>query len=154
MPYRAGQVAGKLPAMTRNRLAGFFALLALLLCPASAFAARNGTYVGKDEGGVKVTLKVKQNRVTFFKGNPSGYCYGVGTTFVAFRYPSAAQPPGVSSKIRPNGIFAAVFKGSPAVSFNDDRRTLTGKLKGRKVSGRMIVSGLCQADQKFTATRK
>jgi hypothetical protein len=53
-----------------------------------------------------------------------------------------------------NGVFTAVFNGSPDVSFMEDQRTLTGKVKGKKVSGRMIVSGLCQADQKFTATRK
>jgi hypothetical protein len=151
MPYRS-PVSCR--AMTRNRLAAVVAVLAVLVFPAVAVAAKNGTYVGKDEGKVKVTLKIKHNRVTFFKGNPSGYCYGIGTTFVAFKYPSAAQRPSASSKIKKSGVFTAVFKGSPDVSFKDDQRTLTGKVKGRKVSGRMIVSGLCQADQKFTATRK
>jgi len=122
--------------------------------PAAASAARNGTYVGKDEGKVKVTLKIRGNRVVFFEGNPSGSCYGIGSTLVAFKYPSAAQRPSASSKIKSNGIFSAVFKGSPDVSFKDDQRTLTGKVKGNRVTGRMIVSGLCQADQKFTAKRK
>lgn len=140
--------------MIRTRQIALVTLLAAMLLPASAGAARNGTYVGKDEGKVKVVLKIKNNRVTYFKGNPSGSCYGIGSTLVAFTYPSAAQRPSASSKIKANGIFSAVFKGSPDVSFADDRRVLTGKVKGNKITGRMIVSGLCQADQKFSAFRK
>lgn len=140
--------------MTRSRIFAVVALVAALALPASASAAKNGTYVGKDEGNVKVVLKIKNNRVTFFEGNPSGSCYGIGSTLVAFAYPSAAQRPSASSKIKANGVFSAVFKGSPNVSFKDDQRVLTGKVRGNKVTGRMIVSGLCQADQKFTATRK
>lgn len=140
--------------MNRIGLLATLAVTAALLLPASATAANNGTYVGKDEGKVKVTLKIRNNRVTFFEGNPSGSCYGIGTTFVAFSFPSAAQRPSASSKIKSNGVFSAVFKGSPEVSFNDDQRVLTGKVKGNRITGRMIVSGLCQADQKFTATRK
>jgi hypothetical protein len=140
--------------MLRTRLVPLLALLITLCLPSAAVAAKSGTYVGKDEGKVKVVLKIKNNRVTYFKGNPSGYCYGIGSTLVAFKYPSAAQRPSASSKIKANGVFTAVFKGSPDVSFKDDQRTLTGKVKGSKVTGRMIVSGLCQADQKFTATRK
>jgi len=140
--------------MNRTGLLACLALFFALTFPAAAGAAKNGTYVGKDEGKVKVVLKIKNNRVTFFEGNPSGSCYGIGSTLVAFRYPSAAQRPSASSKIKANGVFTAVFKGSPEVSFKDDQRTLTGKVKGNRISGRMIVSGLCQADQKFTATRK
>lgn len=141
-------------AMSRIRIFICLALVSVLALPAAAGAARNGTYVGKDEGQVKVVLKIKKNRVTYFKGNPSGYCYGIGTTLVAFKYPSAAQRPSASAKIKASGVFSVVFKGSPDVSFKDDQRTLTGKVKGRKVTGRMIVSGLCQVDQKFTAKRK
>jgi hypothetical protein len=130
------------------------AFVACLLSPASSLAARNGTYVGKDEGKVKVVMKIKNNRVTYFSGDPAGSCYGIGSTLVSFTFPSAAQRPSATSKIKSNGIFSAVFKGSPDVSFKDDRRVLTGKVKGNKVTGRMIVSGLCQADQKFTAVRK
>ena len=99
-------------------------------------------------------MKIKNNRVTYFSGDPAGSCYGIGSTLVSFTFPSAAQRPSATSKIKSNGIFSAVFKGSPDVSFKDDRRVLTGKVKGNKVTGRMIVSGLCQADQKFTAVRK
>jgi hypothetical protein len=130
------------------------AVAACLLFPASSLAARNGTYVGKDEGKVKVVMKIKNDRVTYFSGDPAGSCYGIGSTLVSFTFPSAAQRPSATSKITRNGIFSAVFKGSPDVSFKDDRRVLTGKVKGNKVTGRMIVSGLCQADQKFTAVRK
>lgn len=140
--------------MTRTGLLATLALAFALLLPATAGAAKNGTYVGKDEGKVKVVLKIKKNRVIYFEGNPSGSCYGIGSTLVAFTYPSAAQRPSASSKIKANGVFSTVFKGSPDVSFKDDQRVLTGKVKGNRVSGRMIVSGLCQADQKFTAVRK
>lgn len=140
--------------MTLSRVIATFALVAALALPATAGAAKSGTYVGKDEGKVKVVLKIKNNRVTYFKGNPAGSCYGIGSTLVAFKYPSAAQRPNASTKIKSSGVFSAVFKGSPDVSFKDDQRVLTGTVKGRKVTGRMIVSGLCQADQKFTAFRK
>lgn len=140
--------------MTNSRFVAILALVAALVLPATAVAAKNGTYVGKDEGQVKVVLKIKNNRVTYFKGSPAGSCYGIGSTLVAFTYPSAAQRPSASSKIKADGVFSAVFKGSPDVSFADDRRVLTGKVKGNRITGRMIVSGLCQADQKFSATRK
>ncbi|MCB0856874.1 MAG: hypothetical protein KDB57_02010 [Solirubrobacterales bacterium] len=140
--------------MSRLSLLLLLAFVACLLSPASSLAARNGTYVGKDEGKVKVVMKIKNNRVTYFSGDPAGSCYGIGSTLVSFTFPSAAQRPSATSKIKSNGIFSAVFKGSPDVSFKDDRRVLTGKVKGNKVTGRMIVSGLCQADQKFTAVRK
>lgn len=139
--------------MTRRALV-LLALVPFVILPAAAGAAKNGTYVGKDEGKSKVTLKIKNNRVTYFKGNPAGSCYGTPFLLVAFKYPSAAQSSKASTKIKANGTFTAVFKGSPDVSFKDDARTLTGKVKGNKVTGRMLVSGLCSVDRKFTATRK
>ena len=140
--------------MPRTGLLLALAVVASLALPGVAGAAKNGTYVGRDEGKVKVVLKIRNDRVTYFEGNPAGSCYGIGSTLVAFRYPSAAQRPSASSRIKADGVFSAVFKGSRFVSFKDDQRTLTGKVRGNKVSGRMIVSGLCQVDQKFTATRK
>lgn len=125
-----------------------------LLVPAGAGAAKNGTYIGKDAGQEKVVLKIKSNRVTYFEGNPAGSCYGTPFLLVAFRYPSAAQRPSANSAIKARGVFSAVFKGSPDVSFNDDQRVLAGRVSGDKVTGRMLVSGLCQVDQKFTAKRK
>lgn len=145
---------GNLRQMNRTGLLACLAAMTAFALPGVAYAAKNGTYVGKDEGKVKVTLKIKNNRVTFFQGNPSGSCYGIGSTLVAFRFPSSARRKGTSAKIKSGGVFSAVFKGSPDVSLNDDRRVLTGTVKGNKVSGRMVVSGLCQADQKFTAVRK
>ncbi|MBN8867817.1 MAG: hypothetical protein J0H98_09705 [Solirubrobacterales bacterium] len=140
--------------MPRLATATALTVLAALIVPATAGAAKNGTYVGKDEGKVKVVMKVKNSRVTYFQGNPAGSCYGIGSTLVAFKYPSAAQRPSASLKIKKNGVFTVVFKGSPDVSFKDDQRTLTGRIKGNRVTGRMIVSGLCQADQKFKAARR
>lgn len=140
--------------MIRTCLLAALALTVVLALPHGADAARNGTYVGKDEGKVKVTLKSKNNRVTHFKGNPAGSCYGVPFLLVAFKFPSAAQRRGTSTKIKAGGVFSAVFKGSPDVSFADDQRTLTGKVKGTSVSGRLLVSGLCQVDRKFTAKRR
>ena len=140
--------------MSRTGVLTVLVLAAALALPASASAAKNGTYVGKDEGQVKVVMKIKNNRVTYFKGTPYGTCYGTPPMGITFKYPSAAQRPSASSKIKANGVFSAVFKGSPNVSFKDDQRVLTGRVKGRKVTGRMIVSGLCQVDQKFTATRR
>ena len=140
--------------MTRLTVLTAAVLLAFVLSVPSANAARNGTYVGKDEGKQKVILKIKKNRVTYFKGNPAGSCYGVPYLLVAFKFPSVAQRPSASSKIKKSGVFSAVFKGSRSVSFKDDRRVLTGKAKRNKVTGRMLVSGLCQVDQKFTALRK
>ena len=140
--------------MPRSASLIVLALISLVAFPGIAGAAKNGTYVGKDGGKVKVVLKINNNRVVSFKGNPAGTCYGLGYTLVAFKYPSVAQRPGASSKIKRNAVFTAVFKGSKYVSFKDDQRTLTGKVKGNRISGRMLVSGLCQVDQKFTATRR
>lgn len=138
----------------RTGLLATSALILALAFPGVAGAAKNGTYVGKDEGQVKVVMKIKNDRVTYFAGNPSGSCYGIGSTLVAFKFPSAAQKKGKTTPIKKSGVFSAVFKGSPSVSFKDDQRVLTGKVRGNRVTGRMIVSGLCQADQKFTAKLK
>jgi hypothetical protein len=58
---------------------------------------------------------------------------------------------GTSARIKKNGKFRVVFKGSPDVE--DDKRTVTGKFKGRKVTGRIKVEGLCSADEQYSAER-
>lgn len=125
-------------------------LAAALLLPAAAGAAKNGTYVGKDSGEVKVVMKVKNNRVVKFTGNPGGTCYG-SFMLVAFAYPSESKRPKADNRISRKGRFNLIFKGSPDVSFKDDQRTLLGRFKGNRVSGRMLVSGLCQVDATFKA---
>ncbi|HMT04155.1 MAG: hypothetical protein KDB48_04270 [Solirubrobacterales bacterium] len=42
----------------------------------------------------------------------------------------------------------------PVVAAAISLLVLTGKVSGSKVPGRMLVSGLCQVDQKFTAARR
>lgn len=139
--------------MLRNCLAIVVVAVAAMLVPSVASAAKSGTYVGKDEGQVKVVMKVKNNRVVSFKGIPGGSCYG-SYMLVAFTYPSASKDPKPDPRIKKSGLFTLTFKGSPNVSFNDDQRTLTGRIKGNKVTGRMLVGGLCQVDAKFTAKLK
>ena len=56
-------------------------------------------------------------------------------------------------KIKGNGSFKVVFKGSPDVSFNDDKRTLKGRFRGGRVTGSMKVEGLCSADTTFSARK-
>ncbi len=139
--------------MINSRLAVAALIAVLIAFPTVAGAAKNGTYVGKDEGQVKVTLKIKNNRVVKFEGNPGGSCYG-SYMLVAFKYPSKSKRPKADNRVNKKGLFTLTFKGNPDVSFKDDQRTLLGKVKGNKVTGRMLVSGLCSVDAKFTAVRK
>ena len=44
-----------------------------------------------------------------------------------------------------------VFKGSPDVE--DDKRTVTGRFKGKKVTGRILVEGLCSSHDEYSAKR-
>ena len=44
-----------------------------------------------------------------------------------------------------------VFKGAPDVE--DDKRTVTGKFDGSKVSGTIKVEGVCSGGGKYTAKR-
>lgn len=128
------------------------AVASLLLLPVTgASAAKDGKYVGKDEGEAKVVLKVKNDRVVYFSGSPWTYCGGDYGWLSTFAYPPAGKK-GAKIKIKKSGLFAAVFKGSPDISYADDNRLLSGTFQGRKVKGSMKIQGLCSADSKFKAT--
>ena len=119
------------------------------LAAPSALAAGDGTYKGKITGNTDVKVKVKNNRVTKFTTSIYASC-GLSNFIITVAYPPAGQK-GKSAKIKKNGRFKAVFKGSPDVE--DDKRTIKGKFNGAKVTGSVKVEGLCSADGKYTAKR-
>ncbi len=115
----------------------------------TAAAVPNGTYKGKTEGKVKVKIKVKNNRIKKFESSVYATCYSYsGLQTVAF--PPAGRK-GAKVKIKGNGSFKAVFRGSPGSSLADDKRTLKGKFKGGKVTGSMKIEGLCSGKATFKA---
>jgi hypothetical protein len=122
--------------------------LALAVAAPSALAAGDGTYKGKITGNTKVTVKVKNNRVTKFTTSLYASC-GLSNFIITVAFPPSGQK-GRSAKIT-NGKFKAVFKGSPDVE--DDRRTIKGTFDGKKVKGSVRVRGLCSADGKYSAKR-
>jgi uncharacterized protein with FMN-binding domain len=115
-----------------------------------ALAAADGKYKGhvKGDESAKVTVKVKDNRVTSFVGNVYASC-GSSNFIITVAYPPAGMK-GASAKIK-DGKFKVVFKGSPDVE--DDKRTVKGTFNGGKVSGSIKVEGLCSADDQYTAKR-
>jgi len=64
-------------------------------------------------------------------------------------YPPAGRK-GAKAPIR-NNRFKVVFKGSPDVE--DDKRTVTGKFKGSKVTGTIKVEGVCSGGGNYSARR-
>ncbi len=133
-------------SLTRN--VAVLALVAALAAPV-ALAAGNGTYRGKITGDTDVKVKVKNNRVTKFTTSIYASC-GLSNFIITVAYPPAGQR-GKSAKIKKNGKFKAVFKGSPDVE--DDKRTIKGTFNGSKVTGTVKVEGLCSADGKYSAKR-
>jgi hypothetical protein len=125
-------------------------LAAVFLSAGDADAARNGTYRGVDQGRAKVVLKVRSNRITYFTGSPLTTCGTAGTWLSTFAFPPSGRK-GARIRIRGNGSFAVVFKGTPGISFADDNRTLSGRFRGGRVSGFMKIQGLCSAFSKFSA---
>jgi uncharacterized protein with FMN-binding domain len=115
-----------------------------------ALAAGDGKYKGhvKGDDSAKVVVKVKDNRVTRFTANVYASC-GLSNFIITVAYPPAGRK-GASAKIK-DGRFKAVFKGSPDVE--DDKRTITGKFKGAKVTGSIEVEGPCSADETYSAKR-
>ena len=133
------------------RLRRSLLLLAMTAAVAApvALAAGNGTYKGKVKGGGdKITLKVKKNRLTSFKGSIYASC-GTQNFIITVAYPPAGKR-GQTAKIA-NNRFKVVFRGSPDVE--DDKRTVTGKFNGAKVSGKIKVEGPCSADGAYSAKR-
>lgn len=116
-----------------------------------ASAAPNGTYKGQTEGELDVKIKVKKNRIVKFESSVYAIC-GYDGFIITFAYPPAGKK-GASAKIKGNGSFKVVFKGSQTVSFNDDKRTLKGKFKGGRVTGSIKVEGLCSAETSFSAEK-
>lgn len=126
-------------------------LVLCLGCAGGAAAAKNGTYLGKTKGEYPVKVKVKNNRVTLFDASVYASC-GFSNFGIKFVFPPAGRK-GATAKIKGNGSFKAVFKGSPDLSFADDKRTLKGRFRGNRVTGTMKVEGLCSADTTFSAKR-
>jgi hypothetical protein len=117
-----------------------------------ALAAGDGKYEGGIVGdeGQEVTVKVKDNRVTKFVGHVYASC-GLSNLIITVAYPPAGAKKGTAAKIGKGGKFKAVFKGSKDVE--DDKRTVTGKFKGKQVTGHIEVEGPCSADDDYSAKR-
>ena len=45
------------------------------------------------------------------------------------------------------------FQGDPTLDPEDDKRTISGKFSGAKVTGKIKVTGLCGAEGTYTAKR-
>lgn len=126
------------------------AALAALLLAAPASAAQDGTYKGNVDGdeSAEVTVKVKDGKVTKIVANVYASC-GYENFIITVAFPPVGRK-GATAKIV-NNKFKTVFKGSPDVE--DDKRTVTGSFAGAKVTGSIVVEGLCSADVTYTAKR-
>lgn len=127
----------------------------LLACAATAFllapaaqAAKNGTYKGNVDGdeSATVTVKVRDGKVTKVVANVYASC-GFENFIITVAFPPVGKQ-GATGKIA-NNKFKVVFKGSPDVE--DDKRTVSGAFSGSKVTGSILVEGLCSADVDYTA---
>jgi hypothetical protein len=124
------------------------ALCGMAVAGSPALAARDGVYSGKTPGDLEVKLKVKNNRVVLFDAD---LYTSIGIT--SFVFPPSGQS-GRVAPIKANGSFRAVFQASPGeFSWEDDKRIVTGRFKGGRVSGKMTVSGLISGDDTYTARR-
>lgn len=134
----------------RLTLALIGALAAAALLAPSAGAVGNGTYKGSVDGDTSAEVKVtvKDGRVTKFVAYVYASC-GYENFITTVAYPPAGRK-GASAKIK-GGKFKVVFKGSPDVE--DDKRTVKGTFSGGKVTGSILVEGLCSADVTYTARR-
>jgi hypothetical protein len=122
------------------------ALAVMALAASPATAARDGVYRGKTPGALEVKIKVKNNRVVLFDGD---VYTSIGIT--SFVFPPSGQA-GKFVRIKANGSFRAVFQASPGeFSWSEDKRVLTGRFIGNRVSGKMTVSGLISGSDTFTA---
>jgi spermidine/putrescine-binding protein len=130
-------------------LALLAALAAALLAPA-ALGAANGLYKGNVTGdeSAEVKVKVKDGRVTKFTANVYASC-GYENFIISVAYPPVGKE-GATAKIKGNK-FKVVFKGSPDVE--EDKRTVSGTFAGSKVTGSILVEGLCSADVTYSAKR-
>jgi hypothetical protein len=149
--WRSAARYGRLAAMTLLRRLVIACLVLVAVAAPVALAAGDGKYKGhvKGDESAKVTVKVKDNRVTKFVANVYASC-GYSNLIITVAYPPAGAKKGTSAKIK-NGKFKAVFKGSPDVE--DDKRTVSGTFNGKKVSGKIKVEGLCSVDKQYSAKR-
>lgn len=114
----------------------------------SATAASNGTYKGQTPGDLDVLVKVKGGKVVRFDGD---VYTSIGIT--SFVFPPSGQK-GRTIRIKPNGSFRAVFQASPGdYSWEDDKRIVTGRFKGGRVTGSMKAEGLISGEDTYTAKR-
>lgn len=132
------------------------ALLAALalLAPAAALGARRPAtvvYRGKTGGRANVTVKVRAGRVTSFKASVYASC-GLSNLLITIAYPPSGRR-GASTPIR-NGAFRVTYKSDPTLDPEDDRRTIAGRVgRGGRLSGTIVVRGLCSADETWSARR-
>lgn len=124
----------------------------LLLGAPVALAVTSGTYKGKlDPGGDKITIKVKSDRVTSFKGSIYASC-GLSNLIITVAYPPAGAKKGTSARIS-GGRFKVTYRSDPTVAPEKDKRTLSGTFKGSKVTGAVKITGLCSASGTYSAKR-
>jgi hypothetical protein len=124
-------------------------LVAALAAP-TALAAGDGAYKGNVVGDESqdVTVRVRDNRVKRFVAHVYASC-GLSNFMITVAYPPAHKK-GASARIK-DGKFKAVFTGDPSVE--DDKRTISGKFNGKRVTGRILVEGPCDSDDKYSAKR-
>ena len=141
--------------MSPRRLIVLLALVACAVIPAAALAARVAptvTYRGKTAGRSDVTVKVRDGRVTSFKGAVYASC-GTTNLLITIVYPPAGARRGTSAAIR-GGAFRATYQSDPELEPQDDRRTISGRFgRGGGLTGAIRVRGLCTADTTYSARR-
>ncbi len=134
------------------------ALLALavpaLLAPSASLAARvppTTVYRGRTDGRSAVTVKVRSGRVTSFKASVYASC-GTSNLLITIAYPPSGRR-GATAPIR-NGAFRVSYQSDPTLDPEDDRRTIAGRVgRGGRLSGTIVVRGLCSADETWSARR-
>jgi hypothetical protein len=109
------------------------------------------TYRGRTEGRSAVTVKVRAGRVTSFKASVYASC-GLSNLLIAIAYPPSGRR-GASAAIR-DGAFRVSYQSDPTLDPEDDRRTIAGRVgRGGRLSGTIVVRGLCSADETWSARR-
>ncbi len=132
--------------MTRSLV---LALLASAAVAAPAQAVSDGTYKGTiDKDTAPVKVKVKNGKVVSFVASIYASC-GLENFLITVAFPPAGSE-GKKAKITGNR-FKVVFQGDPEIE--DDKRTVTGRFSGNKVTGSIKVEGICSADGTYTAKR-
>ena len=114
-------------------------------------AVSDGKYKGETaEGGTDFLLKVKNGKVTKIDTITYGVC---NATYLGI---FTAYPPSHGGKpipVKANGSFKVTFQGDDSLSEEDDKRVITGDFKGKSVSGKIEITGLCEGTDTFKASR-